>query len=179
MKPTIVTSEEVHTASGEGYVRIPIRDSSTAMRASLHMILKHTADMFLTITDIIAEKYQIDADEMVKAVQEHPKYKEMYVNPMLEDLGYVGAAATAAQTEPAVSAVSEQTTVETTQEKPKKKWSEEAKKAAAEKRAAKKAGAGTEAEVTEVKEEVPAALANAPPRTFKIKPKVKKVEVAE
>jgi hypothetical protein len=163
MQPTIVSSEEVHTASGEGYVRIPIRDSSTAMRASLHMILKHTADMFLTITDIIAEKYQIDADEMVKAVQEHPKYKEMYVNPILEDLGYVGSVAGAAETEA-------QAPPEAIQEKPKKKWSEEAKKAAAEKRAAKKA---VEAVATEEQPSV------APPRTFKIKPKVKKVESVE
>jgi hypothetical protein len=64
-KVKIVSEPVANTASGEPYLKIPVKDSSTAMRACLHMMLKHTSDMFLTVVDIIAEKYKIDPDEMM------------------------------------------------------------------------------------------------------------------
>lgn len=92
-------AETVKMADGTPYVTVPVKDGGSAMRACLHMILKHTADMFVGIVEIVAEKYEIDPDEMMQVITEHPRYKEMHVDPVMHDLGYIvngGAAAAAA-----------------------------------------------------------------------------------
>ncbi len=82
-------AETVKMADGTPYVTVPVKDGSSAMRACLHMILKHTADMFVGIVEIVAEKYKIDPDEMMQVITEHPRYKEMHVDPVMHDLGYI------------------------------------------------------------------------------------------
>ena len=78
-------------ANGESYEkeRVPVTDAKTATRACLHMILKHTADMFVGIVEIVAEKYKIDPDEMMNVITSHPRYKDMIVDPVMLDLGYI------------------------------------------------------------------------------------------
>lgn len=78
-------------ANGESYEkeRVPITDAKTATRACLHMILKHTADMFVGIVEIVSETYKIDPDEMMNVITSHPRYKEMTVDPVMLDLGYI------------------------------------------------------------------------------------------
>lgn len=76
-------------ATGDAYVPIPIKDGKAAMTACLHMILKHTADVFEGIVDIVSEKYGIDKEEMMTVVMDHPRFKDMSANPIVEDLGYI------------------------------------------------------------------------------------------
>lgn len=71
------------------YKAHPIGDGKDAFRASLTMILKHTADMFVTILEAMSEKYGHDVNEMMEVVIDHPKYKEMQLHPVLYDMGYL------------------------------------------------------------------------------------------
>jgi hypothetical protein len=91
----VATAETVRMADGNPYEPAPVKDGRAAMRACLHMILKHTADMFVGIVEIVAEKYKIDPDEMMHVITEHPRYKEMHVDPVMHDLGYIVNAAAA------------------------------------------------------------------------------------
>jgi hypothetical protein len=83
------TTEAVNMADGTAYEPHPVKDGKAAMSACLHMILKHTADMFVGIVEIVAEKYKIDPNEMMHVITEHPRYKEMHVDPVMLDLGYI------------------------------------------------------------------------------------------
>jgi hypothetical protein len=100
-----IVSEAVETVEG-AYVPHRIDNAADAYRASLHMVLKHTADVFLTIVDIMAEKYSISQDEIVNTITKHPKYTSTFVNPILHDLGYLNPAAPAPA--PPVAAPQEQ-----------------------------------------------------------------------
>jgi hypothetical protein len=103
-----IVSEAVETVEG-AYVPHRIDNAADAYRASLHMVLKHTADVFLTIVDIMAEKYSISQDEIVNTITKHPKYTSTFVNPILHDLGYLNPAGPApAPPVAAVAAVEQQ-----------------------------------------------------------------------
>lgn len=94
----IVTGEAL-LSTGETFAPGAVTDGKSALRATMMMILKHTADMFVTIVDIVAETYELDKDEMMKAVQEHPRFTDMLVNPVLHDLAYLERPAEAAGAE--------------------------------------------------------------------------------
>lgn len=83
------SKEAVQMATGEAYQPTPVKDGKTAMTACLHIILKHTADVFEGIVGIVSEKYGIDKDEMMSVVMDHPRFKDMSSNPVVEDLGYI------------------------------------------------------------------------------------------
>ena len=84
---TFANDGVVKTVAGE-FVPRKIQDPKSAYAATLHMVLKHTADVFLTIVDVMAEKYGHSAEEMAETILAHPKFTEMYANPMIHDLGY-------------------------------------------------------------------------------------------
>ena len=113
-KIQIVTGA-VETVEG-AYVPHRINNAADAYRASLHMVLKHTADVFLTIVDIMAEKYSTTQDDIMDTITKHPKYKDAFVNPMLHDLGYLNPAAPAPAPAPAPASASEQRAEEPGQE---------------------------------------------------------------
>ena len=83
------SKEAVQMATGEEYVATPVKDGRSAMTACLHIILKHTADVFEGIVDIVSEKYGIEKDEMMAVVMDHPRFKDMSANPIVQDLGYI------------------------------------------------------------------------------------------
>jgi hypothetical protein len=97
------STESTQTTAGE-YVHVPVTDSRTAVRAATHMLLKHTADVFTTIVNALADHYKLDKDEMMEVITSDKRYTEMMVNPMIHDLGYLGAAAPAAAEPPAAAA---------------------------------------------------------------------------
>ena len=88
-KTVRIVTGDVALATGEQFPRGEVTDGKSAMRAAVMMILKHTADMFTTIVGIVAEKYELDEDEMMKVIQEHPRFTDMLVDPVLHDLGYL------------------------------------------------------------------------------------------
>lgn len=160
----------------------PARMSAVDMRDKkatcvvLEMILKHTADVFETLVEIVGEKYDIPRDEMFAAITEHPKWKGMVVDPALQALTAEPVAPAPEPVAPAEPAP------EPTPTKPKRQWSEEAKAAAAAKRAARKAAEAAPAAPTEPAVPIPSEATPSEPapstepkvvRKFVIKPKSK------
>ena len=104
IKPRILKSvqkqnETVTMADGNVYVPLKIDGEKEAMRACLHMILKHTADMFVTICEIVADEYKLDSEKMVKTIQASPRYENLCADDVLLTLGYLDAHQVAPKTE--------------------------------------------------------------------------------
>lgn len=147
-----------------------------ALRGLLEAVLSHTADVFVTMVDIVSENYGVSQEEMIEVIKAHPKWTGMKVDPLLHGLTEVEP-----KVEPEPGPKAEQEPA-----KPKRQWSEEAKAAAAAKRAAKKAGAPAPeppapepaapepaAPEPPAPDPVPAAAPKPPARKFVIKPKAK------
>jgi hypothetical protein len=70
------------------YIPKEIITNRDAYAASLHMILKHTADFHMTILEIMADKQGIPIDDLVKVVKDDERYTDMIVNPQINTLGF-------------------------------------------------------------------------------------------
>jgi hypothetical protein len=57
-----------------------------AYAESLKVILQHVADFHLTVVDIISEKYNIPADEIMNTVTSDSRYTNMPVDPKIHRL---------------------------------------------------------------------------------------------
>ncbi len=84
-EPVFVTKDGV----SESYIPREILTHRDAYSASLHMLFKHVADVHLLMVEIIAEKYKLDADEIIQTVQNDQRMKELPINPTLESLTYI------------------------------------------------------------------------------------------
>ncbi len=75
---------------GELYYFVPkeITTHRDAWKASLSVLFKHVADFHMLITNIIAETYNLDVNEMVAIIQANPKYKDLMTAPEVHALGY-------------------------------------------------------------------------------------------
>jgi hypothetical protein len=69
----------------------PVTDAPSAMRAAVHTVLNHTAEVFISIVDIISKHYGHDREEMCKMISEHPQFLGIMSNPILRDIGYLKA----------------------------------------------------------------------------------------
>jgi hypothetical protein len=69
----------------------PVTDAPSAMRAAVHTVLNHTAEVFISIVDIISKHYGHDREEMCKMIGEHPQFLGIMSNPILRDIGYLKA----------------------------------------------------------------------------------------
>lgn len=90
--PMSVTSEHsAITVTDPDTVYIPIKiiSPSSAYKASMQILLKHTADINHLMMKIIAKKYNISLEDMVKSVIEDPDYKKMLTAPTVNTLSYV------------------------------------------------------------------------------------------
>jgi len=83
-EPVFVTKDGV----SESYIPREILTHRDAYSASLHLLFKHVAGVHLLMVEIIAEKYNLDADEIIKTVQNDQRMKEIQINPTLESLTY-------------------------------------------------------------------------------------------
>ena len=70
------------------YVAYKITSSSHAVAASLHIMLKHMADMHSLMFEVISEKYNIPYDDIVEALNSDPRVQKMIVEPTLHSLNY-------------------------------------------------------------------------------------------
>lgn len=61
-------------------------DARDAYAESLKMILQHVADFHMTVVDIISEKYNIPADEIMNTVTSDSRYTNMLVDPKIHHL---------------------------------------------------------------------------------------------
>ena len=92
-KPKFAFKRETATlASGEEFKPAPVADGKTAMHALLSLTLKHTADVLHGVLDAVSEHYKIPKDEIMDVVLQHPAYKEITLDPVLSDLGFLRTA---------------------------------------------------------------------------------------
>ncbi len=89
-----VSSEPVFIQSDgtqEKYIPGEIVTHRDAYAASLHLLFKHVADFHILMVDILAEKYNLDAYEIVKTVQNDERFQNMVTNPVISSLEYFTA----------------------------------------------------------------------------------------
>jgi hypothetical protein len=77
-----------HNGEAIPYIPKEIVTHRDAYAASLHMILKHTADFHVMILEIVADKQGINIDDLVKVIKEDSRYTDMSVNPQINTLGF-------------------------------------------------------------------------------------------
>lgn len=75
--------------NGKPYKKRAVSSSTSALNATLHIILAHTADVFNATVNAISETYGIDSEEMFEAIRTHPDYMSIQVHPAVKDLGYI------------------------------------------------------------------------------------------
>lgn len=69
-----------------------IKKSNTiAFKAAMEVLFAHTADVFSCIVDIIADKYELNPDDIMETVVNHPKYTSLSVHPVINSLSYFTA----------------------------------------------------------------------------------------
>lgn len=72
----------------EEYVPKEIRSHRDAYAASLSILFKHVADFHLTMIEVLSEKYDLDAGEIIEVVHNDPRIKDMVLHPVINSLGY-------------------------------------------------------------------------------------------
>ena len=66
-----------------------IKDANTARVASIHLLFSHVADFHKLIVKIIAEKYNLNEDDIYSSIIEHPEYKNMTISPIICGLSHI------------------------------------------------------------------------------------------
>lgn len=56
------------------------------------------AEVFEAMMDIVSETYKLDKEEMLATIQAHPKFTEIQLHPVLDDMGFGLAEPAAAPT---------------------------------------------------------------------------------
>lgn len=67
------------------------KHNTIAFKAAMEVLFAHTADVFSCIVDIIADKYELNADDIMETVVNHPKYTSLTVHPVINSLSYFTA----------------------------------------------------------------------------------------
>jgi hypothetical protein len=70
----------------DAYIATKVKDPKSAMAAVMNMTLRHTADVLSTFMTIIADKYEIDMDEMMEVVQTDERFTGLPVDLRLHEL---------------------------------------------------------------------------------------------
>jgi hypothetical protein len=81
------TLKLVSSAAADGLPSVT--DAKSGMAAVLHILMKHMADCLHLVLDSVVEKYGLDKEEVMRVITESPRWKEMPVNPIINDLGYI------------------------------------------------------------------------------------------
>ena len=78
------------TSKGEKIPYLPrdILSHRDAYSAVLHLSLKHMADFQILMMEIICEKYDLNADEVMKTIQEDIRMQDMDTHPVIHSMGY-------------------------------------------------------------------------------------------
>jgi hypothetical protein len=73
----------------EEYIPQKLETARDAYSVSLHMLFKHIADFHMCTIEIIAEKTGMKEEDILNTILEDPRYKDMFVHPVLNSFGYV------------------------------------------------------------------------------------------
>lgn len=85
-KTVKMTKEPIHL--GEGMVARPVevKGPSDAYRALMMTLMKHTADVFEAVVEIIAEKHHLKRDAIIDEITAHPKWHRVLDQPVIYDI---------------------------------------------------------------------------------------------
>jgi hypothetical protein len=83
-EPVFITED----GNSQTYIKKEITGPHKALSACLHLVFQHTADVYTTMIEIIAEKYGHSSEEMLSAVMEDERFKNIMLNPVLKGLDY-------------------------------------------------------------------------------------------
>ncbi len=72
------------------YISHEIVGNRSAYAACLHLVFQHTADVHITMMEILAEKYGLSVNDMIETVTKEARFKDMMINPALNGMGYFG-----------------------------------------------------------------------------------------
>jgi hypothetical protein len=72
------------------YISQEIVGNRSAYAACLHLVFQHTADVHITMMEILAEKYGLSVNDMIETVTKEARFKDMMINPALNGMGYFG-----------------------------------------------------------------------------------------
>ena len=89
------------------YIPKEIVGHREAYAVTLNLLFKHIADFHTNMIAIIAEKYNLDAAEMIGSVCEDPRYQQMLQHPVIESMGYFSKEDLAKQIPPPAPATAE------------------------------------------------------------------------
>jgi hypothetical protein len=67
----------------------PVEGPKEAMKAVMAITLNHTAEVLMAVVEAIADTYTLDKEEMMAAIVEHPAYKAVTLDPVLNDMGFL------------------------------------------------------------------------------------------
>lgn len=70
------------------YIPVDIVGQRSAYAATLHLVFQHSADVYLSMLEIVADKYNIEVNDMIQTVMDDTRFKDMIVNPKLESMTY-------------------------------------------------------------------------------------------
>jgi hypothetical protein len=168
----------------DAYIATKVKDPKSAMAAVMNMTLRHTADVLSTFMMIIAEKYEIDLDEMMETVRTDERFTGLPVDLRLHELTrgagepsevpLVNPLAVAAPAAPPAAAVKKRGPKKLTEMTAEERAAHDAK--TAERKAAKAAAPAPAPAAEPLAAPAPEPPATAPEpkvlKTFKLKPKV-------
>lgn len=89
------------------------KHNTIAFKAAMEVLFAHTADVFSCIVDIIADKYELDANDIIETVIHHPQYTSLSVHPVINSLSYFTAddATATLKTDDTVKPIAQEPTV--------------------------------------------------------------------
>lgn len=85
-KAVKITKDHIDLDGGMMVAPIEVKSSDDALKASLLMIMKYTADVFQSVIEIVGEKCKMKPEEILIAIHNHPKWTATMDNPFVHDL---------------------------------------------------------------------------------------------
>lgn len=83
-EPALISQNGTQTP----YIPKEIVGHRDAYAASLHLVLKHTADFHILMIECISEKFNIPADEIIQSIHDDERFNMALVDPMIHTMGY-------------------------------------------------------------------------------------------
>jgi hypothetical protein len=81
-----LVQETTILADGSTMTPLDVSTPNDVLQASLLMLFKHVADIHITLVEIVAEKFDLNIDDIHRVVNEDPRWSAMMVNPLITDL---------------------------------------------------------------------------------------------
>lgn len=85
-KAVKVTKDHIDLDGGMMVAPIDVKTPDDALKVSLLMIMKYTADVFQSVIEIVGEKCKMKPEEILTAIHNHPKWTATMDNPFVHDL---------------------------------------------------------------------------------------------